>query len=66
MPRKVTIFEQKAEWMRQRQSDSTAPASPALPFAEQHYSIAEVAAMWSLSQGVRGLGGWGATPRRGA
>jgi hypothetical protein len=52
MARNGTSFEQKAEWMRERHSPTAAPASvsTAAPFTERHYSVAEVAAMWNLSQ----------------
>jgi hypothetical protein len=49
MPRNGTSFEEKAEWMRERQSAPPLPVSSSLSFAERHYSIAEVAAVWQLS-----------------
>jgi hypothetical protein len=51
-------FEQRAEWMRERQSGrvAPAPASTHSSFAERHYTVAEVAALWNLSpDAVRGV-----------
>jgi|ERR1035438_3137945 hypothetical protein len=50
MARNGTSFEQKAEWMRERHGRNILTASASPSFAERHYSVAEVAAMWSLSQ----------------
>ena len=48
MPRSRTGFEQKAQWMRERQYNGT-PDPPAV-FSERHYSVGEIGAMWGLSQ----------------
>jgi hypothetical protein len=47
-------FEEKAEWMRDRLAATSSPslASTAPAFAERHYSLAEIAEMWSLSTDV--------------
>jgi hypothetical protein len=51
MPRNGTSLEQKAEWMRERHSSQSIGPSPVtLISAERHYSVAEVSAMWNLSQ----------------
>src|ERR1700735_2137877 len=51
MPRNGTSLEQKAEWMRERHSSQSIGPSPGtLISAERHYSVAEVSAMWNLSQ----------------
>ena len=44
-----TSFDEKAAWMRERQSAHSAPVSAALSFAERHYLVAEIAALWNLS-----------------
>src|SRR5262245_45360027 len=51
MARNGISFEQKAEWMRERQSAPapSASLSVASNFAERHYTVAEVAALWNLS-----------------
>jgi len=49
MARREISLDQKQAWMRERHS-STVPASPTVAtFAERHYSVPEVAAMWNLS-----------------
>ena len=74
MPRNGASFDDKAAWMRERQSAPMFPPAPA-SFAERHYNVAEVAAMWSLSQdavrkifqnepGVLALGGTGSGCKR--
>jgi hypothetical protein len=73
MARNGTNLEQKAEWMRERAPPT--PLPPSLSFAERHYSVWEVAALWNLSQdaarkifqnepGVLILGGLGPTLKR--
>jgi hypothetical protein len=76
MPRNGASFETKAGWLRERMSAPTLPPAPApASFAERHFSVAEIAAMWSLSQdavrkifqnepGVLALGGSGAGHKR--
>jgi hypothetical protein len=43
-------FEQKAEWMREKHSGLSAPAQGSPAYAERHFSPAEIAAMWNLSE----------------
>jgi hypothetical protein len=68
-------LEQKAAWMRERQSAQSASGSAPLSFAERHYAVAEIAALWNLSSdavrklfqdepGVLVLGGQGAAHKR--
>jgi hypothetical protein len=75
MSKGAATFEQKAAWMREHQAGPTVPGPPTPTFAERHYSVAEVAAMWSLSQdavrkifqaepGVLVLGGHGSPHKR--
>jgi len=46
MPRNVTSFEQKAEWMRERQSaPPSLQGAASSSSAERHYSVAEGSAM---------------------
>jgi hypothetical protein len=40
-------IEQKQAWMRDRHSPAPPPEEP--PFAERHFSVAEIAARWNLS-----------------
>jgi hypothetical protein len=75
MARNGMTFEQKAVWMRERQP-ATSSAGPApSSFAEKHYAVAEIAALWSLSSdavrklfenepGVLVLGGQGSPHKR--
>jgi hypothetical protein len=49
MARTRISFEQKASWMRERQSPTSLPASVPSSFAERHYSVPEIAKLWSLS-----------------
>jgi len=75
MPRNVASFEHRAEWMRDRQSVPSISPSTRPSSADRHYSVAEVSAMWNLSQdavrkifqnepGVLVLGGQGSTHTR--
>lgn len=48
MPRFRTSFEQRAQWMRERQYNGALDLPAA--FSERHYSVGEVGAMWRLSQ----------------
>ena len=75
MPRNVTSFEQKADWMRERQSSPFVPQGATTGSADRHYSVAEISAMWNLSQdavrkifqtepGVLVLGGQGSPHTR--
>src|SRR5579871_765030 len=75
MPRNITSFEQKAEWMRERQSAPPLLQGSPSSSAERHYSVAEVSAAWNLSQdavrkifqnepGVLVLGGQGSPHAR--
>ena len=50
MARNGISLEQKQEWMREKHSPISVPIAAPGAFAERHYSVAEVAAMWSLSQ----------------
>jgi hypothetical protein len=52
MARLKSSFDQKAEWMRDKYSLAATPTldGSGASFAERHYSVAEVAAMWNLSQ----------------
>jgi hypothetical protein len=52
MPRNGTNFEQKAQWMRERQSAPSASLSVASTFAERHYTVAEAAAFLNFSSDV--------------
>jgi hypothetical protein len=49
MARSKNSFEQKAEWMRDRQHPFAAPLSASSSFAERHYAVSEVGALWNLS-----------------
>jgi len=75
MTRNGTSFEQKAAWMREKHSPVPTSVPPPEPYAEPHYSVAQVAAMWNLSQdavrkifqnepGVLILGGSGSAHKR--
>lgn len=77
MARLNSSFDQKAEWMRDKYSLAATPTPlvAGAQFAERHYSVAEVAAMWNLSQdairkifqnepGVLILGGPGVAHKR--
>ncbi len=76
MPRARTTFEEKAAWMRARQSAPVAgPQSIAASFGERHYSVSEIGEVWNLSQdavrrifqdepGVLVLGGQGMGHKR--
>jgi hypothetical protein len=39
----------KQAWMREQHNSATAPLTPLAPFAEHHYSVNEVAVLWTLS-----------------
>jgi hypothetical protein len=45
----ITLEERQA-WMRERHSGPTAAIPPALIFTERHYTVAEIAVLWNLSQ----------------
>ena len=48
-------FEERARAMRERNSSDAYALSPT-PFSERHYSVKEIAELWSLSpDAVRGL-----------
>jgi hypothetical protein len=75
MARNSITFEQKAAWMRERQSPPSFAGPAPSPFAEKHYAVAEIAALWSLSSdavrklfedesGVLVLGGQGSPHKR--
>ena len=75
MARNGISFEQKAEWMRERHSAPTGVVTGPSSFAERHYAVAEVAALWNLScdatrklfqdePGVLVLGGRGSAHKR--
>lgn len=76
MAQRSTSFEEKAAWMRERQTcSSSVPLSPTSRFAERHYSVAQIAEIWNLSQdaarkifqdepGVLVLGGQGSPHKR--
>jgi hypothetical protein len=75
MARFRTSFEEKAEWMRERQTSASAPVPTPCAFSERHYAVGEIAALWNLSSdavrklfqdepGVLVLGGQGPTHRR--
>jgi hypothetical protein len=51
MRRNGISFEQKAEWMRERQSAVARHPLAVEPsgFRERHYTVAEIAALWNLS-----------------
>jgi hypothetical protein len=49
MGRNGTNFEIRAEWMRERQSAVTPSVASMPAFAERHYTVAEIAALWNLS-----------------
>lgn len=49
MARSNTTFEEKAQWMRERQSAPSVLVSAPSSFAERHYAVAEIAALWNLS-----------------
>jgi hypothetical protein len=48
MERRRTSLQQKLAWMREQHADPAPTAPPA--FAERHYNVAQIAAMWGLSQ----------------
>jgi len=50
MLRTGIALEQKAEQMRERNAPPPRIPCPPGTFAERHYTVAEIAAMWSLSQ----------------
>jgi hypothetical protein len=49
MARFRTSFDEKAEWMRERQSAPSASIPTPSSFAQRHYTVAEVAGLWNLS-----------------
>lgn len=50
MARNGNSFDERAAWMREKHSSvSPVPSSPSL-YSERHFSVAEIAKMWSLSQ----------------
>ena len=52
MSRNGTNFEQKAQWMRERQSASPASLSVTPSFAQRHYTVTEAAEFLNLSSDV--------------
>jgi hypothetical protein len=75
MPHNGASFEEKALWMRERQSVPGPPPPATTSFTERHYSVAEVADLWNLGTdavrrifqnepGVLVLGGNGAPHKR--
>jgi hypothetical protein len=50
MARDPLTLDQKAAWMREKHSTAPGLVPSQAAFAERHYSVAEVAAMWHLSQ----------------
>jgi hypothetical protein len=54
--RRRASFEEKGNAMRERNSPIDSLASNSTPFGERHYSVNDVAKMWSLSSDtIRGL-----------
>jgi len=49
MARREISLDQKQEWMRERHSSVAPTSTTVAPCTERHYSVPEVAAMWSLS-----------------
>jgi hypothetical protein len=49
MARFKTSFEQRAQWLRDRQGNGVPDSLPPV-FSERHYSVGEIGALWSLSQ----------------
>ena len=49
MARNRISFEQKAAWLRERQSPASGPAPASVCFLERHFSVTEIAERWSLS-----------------
>jgi len=75
MRRNGTSLVQKQRWMREKHSATSLPDPACASFAERHYSVAEIASMWNLSQdavrkmfqrepGVMVLGDHGSRHRR--
>ena len=77
MAQRAITFDDKARWMRDRQAPEpgSMPGLAISNFAERHYAVAEIAALWSLSSdavrklfenepGVLVLGGQGLPQKR--
>ncbi len=50
LPRDGITLEQKQSWMRERYAGSVVALPANSAFTERHYTVAEIAAMWNLSQ----------------